>query len=136
MRLPLILGAATFGAALAFGNAASAPASVPSAAAAPQAAAAKPPAFATCAICHKTGAGEVSPMGPNLFRVGGRKAGSLPGYAYSPAMKGSKIVWNKATLTRFVMNPKGTVPGTKMAYPGQKDPKAAAAIADYLLRLK
>ena len=134
MRLPLILGAATLSAALAFGNAQSAPAAA--AGAAPVQAAAKPPTFATCAICHKTGAGEVSPMGPNLFRVGGRKAGALPGYAYSPAMKGSKIVWNKATLTRFVMDPKGTVPGTKMAYPGQKDPKAAAAIADYLLRLK
>ena len=136
MRLPLIVGAATLGAALLLGNAHSAPAAVTVAAAAPDAGSARPPAFGTCAICHKVNAGEVSPMGPNLFRIGGRKAGSAPGYAYSPAMKGSKIVWNKANLTRFIMNPKGTVPGTKMAYPGQKDPKAAAAIADYLLRLK
>ena len=132
MRSPLIIGAATLGAVFLLGNTRAAPAPAP----APQAAPARPATFGTCAICHKTAANEVSPMGPNLYRVGGRKAGALPGYAYSPAMKGSKIVWNKANLTRFIQNPKGTVPGTKMAFPGQKDPAAAAAIADYLLRLK
>ncbi|RVT43390.1 c-type cytochrome [Sphingobium algorifonticola] len=100
-----------------------------------QTAAAKPAGFAQCAICHKVGKGEPSVMGPNLWSVGGRKAGATS-YAYSPAMKASKVVWTKATLTAFIAAPQKVVPGTKMAYAGQKDPAVAAAIATYLLTLK
>lgn len=96
----------------------------------------KPAAFAMCGVCHKVGKGEPSLMGPNLFGVGGRAAGTVPGYAYSPAMKKAKLVWTRANLVRLISDPRKTVPGTKMAFAGQKNPAVAAAIADYLLSLK
>jgi cytochrome c len=51
----------------------------------------------------------------------GRKAGSVEGYNYSPANKGSGITWDEATLADYIKNPKAKVPGTKMIYPGLKD---------------
>ena len=96
----------------------------------------RPPSFAMCGVCHKTAAGEPNTIGPNLWQVSGRKAGTAAGYAYSPAMKGSGITWNKASLTTYLADPKKVVPGTKMAYAGQKDPKQLAALVDYVLSLK
>ena len=96
----------------------------------------KPPSFAMCGVCHKIGAGEKSTLGPNLFGIGGRKAGTLPGYAYSPAMKAAKFAWTRDKLIAYVTDPRATVPGNKMAFAGQKNPQQAAAIADYLLTLK
>ncbi|MFX7894976.1 cytochrome c family protein, partial [Acinetobacter baumannii] len=57
-------------------------------------------------------------FGPQLNGLLGRKAGSLPGYAYSPAMKASGLVWTEATLTAFLRDPNAVVPGTKMRYWG------------------
>lgn len=96
----------------------------------------KPASFAMCAVCHKAAAGEKSMLGPNLFGVGGRKAGTQPGFAFSPALKNSKIVWKRDTLVNFVSDPRKTVPGTRMAFAGIKDPKKAGEVADYLLSLK
>ena len=75
-------------------------------------------------------------MGPNLWRIGGRTSGSQPEFAYSPAMKAANIRWTRRELLAFVTAPNKRVPGTRMLYAGQKDPKQAAAIADYLLSLK
>ncbi len=96
----------------------------------------RPPAFAMCGVCHKAAAGEKPTLGPNLWGVNGRKAGTAPGYAYSAAMQKSGISWNKESLVAFITAPQQTVPGTKMAYGGQKNPKMAADIADYVLSLK
>lgn len=97
--------------------------------------AAKPPSFAICAVCHKVAAGETSALGPNLWGVGNRKAGATA-FAYSPAMKTSKLKWDKPTLVKFITAPQQVVPGTRMAFAGQKNPQQAEAIADYLLSLK
>lgn len=98
--------------------------------------AAKPAQFTQCAICHQTSAGARSSIGPNLWGLSSRPAASLEGYAYSPAMKKAGGAWTRDRLIAFITNPRQVVPGTKMAYPGQKDPKVAAAMADYLLSLK
>lgn len=97
---------------------------------------APPPQFAMCKVCHKTTDKAPSAIGPTLWRVGGRKAGMLPGYNYSTAMKQSGVVWDRKTLIAFLAKPHTVVPGTKMVYAGTSDPKAAAALADYLLGLK
>lgn len=97
---------------------------------------AKPAGFAICGVCHKVEAGAPPAIGPNLWGVGGRVSGTLPGYMYSPAMKAAKIKWTKPEIMSFIANPQKKVPGTKMAYGGQSDPKQQAAIADYLLSLK
>jgi len=96
-----------------------------------------PPAdFAVCSACHESTAGARPSLGPNLFGVGGRKAGSLADYDYSDAMKASGITWTADTLQAFVLDPAKTVPGNKMDYPGAGDPATAKAIADYLMSLK
>jgi len=72
---------------------------LPLLAAVPAQAQSRPPAFAQCAACHSTEPGKTV-FGPSLHGVGGRKAGSLPGYDYSPALKQARITWNAATLER------------------------------------
>jgi cytochrome c len=95
---------------------------------------ARPPAFAQCAGCHSTQAGKTL-FGPSLAGVGGRRAGTLPGYAYSPALKASGLTWNAKTLDRWLISPKKTVPSTKMPFNGIQDPKSRAQVIAYLLTL-
>jgi cytochrome c len=101
----------------------------------PAPASAPPAAFAVCAACHETTANARPSLGPNLFGVGGRKAGSVPDYDYSPAMKASATVWSADTLAAFVLDPTKAMPGNKMDYDGA-DAAAAKTIADYLMTLK
>ncbi|HEY0436716.1 MAG TPA: c-type cytochrome [Phenylobacterium sp.] len=125
-----------FAAAAAFFAVTAAGAAIAQPATPPAGAAAQPPGeFAVCTACHETKAGAGASLGPNLFGVGGRKAGSVADYDYSPAMKGSAIVWSADTLAAFVVDPNKTVPGNKMDYSGA-DAATAKAIADYLLTLK
>ena len=95
-----------------------------------------PPAFAICGVCHKVDKGAPNGIGPNLFGIGGTKAGAVPGFAFSPAMAKGAIVWNRSNLVKFVMEPQKTVPGTRMPFAGLKDQGKAEAIADYILSLK
>lgn len=95
----------------------------------------RPPAFAQCASCHSVEPGKTV-FGPSLHGVGGRKAGSLPGYDYSPALKKAKITWNAATLDRWLAGPAKAVPGTKMPFGGVQDPATRRALVTYLLSLK
>lgn len=101
----------------------------------PAGAQARPAAFAQCASCHSTEPGKTV-FGPSLHGVGGRKAGSLPGYDYSPALKRAKITWNAATLDRWLASPQKTVPGTRMPFGGVQDPATRRALIAYLLTLK
>ena len=66
-----------------------------------------------CIGCHSIDANRV---GPAHKGVVGRKAGSVPDYNYSPAVKKSVIVWTPATLDRWLTNPEQTIPGQKMGY--------------------
>ncbi len=51
----------------------------------------------------------------------GRKAGTVANYSYSPANKNSGLTWDEATFSKYIKDPKGVVPGTKMIYAGLKD---------------
>jgi len=92
--------------------------------------------FARCAICHKVTKDGGNGLGPNLFGVGGRKAGTAAGFAYSTAMKNSGITWTEDKLEAYIADPKGTVPGNKMAFAGLSGHGQAADVAAYLLTLK
>lgn len=94
-----------------------------------------PPAFAQCAACHSVTPGR-HVFGPSLAGVAGRKAGAVPGYAYSEALKKSGLAWDAAALDRWLTAPQRTVPGTKMPFGGIPDPARRRAVVDYLLMLK
>ncbi len=73
--------------------------------------------------------------GPAQNGVVGSKAGTRPGYNYSAAMKeaGEKgIVWDEATLDKYLTDPKALVPGTKMVFPGLKNEKDRQDVIAYL----
>jgi cytochrome c len=91
-------------------------------------------AFQQCADCHSPGASDG--VGPGLKGVFGRRAGSKPGFIYSPAMAKSATVWSAATLGAYLASPRDAVPGTTMAYPGSDDAKERADLIAYLETLK
>lgn len=66
-----------------------------------------------CRTCHTTREGD-NRLGPHLHNIIGRKAGSLPDYGYSAAMKDADFVWNQEKLERFIANPDEVVPGNNM----------------------
>ncbi len=88
--------------------------------------------FIRCASCHDISAAASPKIGPNLLGVIGRKAGGLPGYDYSPAMKRQSFTWDEATLDRWLTRPSDLVPGTAMAFAGLPDAADRAAIIAYL----
>ncbi len=88
--------------------------------------------FVVCRACHQIGPGAQIAVGPVLNGVVGRKAGSYPGYNYSDANKGSGIVWDEATLQKYLASPQGVVKGTKMLFPGLKDPAKINDVIAYL----
>lgn len=96
---------------------------------------ARPAAFAPCAACHTVQPGQKS-FGPNLHGVVGRKAASLPGYAYSNALKAANLTWNRQALDRWLTAPQKAVPGTKMPFPGIADPAKRQQIIEYLQKLR
>lgn len=80
-----------------------------------------------CSQCHTFGRGEGHGNGPNLFGIIGRKAGSAPGFAYSPGFLGVMAgkTWDAELLDRFLTDTQAVAPGTGMVYlqddPGFRD---------------
>jgi cytochrome c len=87
--------------------------------------------YSRCLGCHAV---QYNRTGPKHCGVLGRRAGNVPGYEYSAAMKSSKLVWNENTLDRFLADPLKTVPGTTMTYAGVPDPRERADLIAYLRR--
>jgi cytochrome c len=85
-----------------------------------------------CASCHSIDENDVGPKHRGVF---GRRAGTVPDYLYSAALKASGITWDDAALQRWLVNPSAMVPGTKMFYK-VSDPQAIADLVAYLKELK
>jgi cytochrome c len=86
-----------------------------------------------CRTCHTTKEGD-NRFGPHLYKIIGRKAGSLPDYGYSSALKGADFVWDEANLERFIANPDELVPGNSMKpYGGLASTDDRARIVSFLL---
>ncbi|MBD8634236.1 c-type cytochrome [Oxalobacteraceae sp. CFBP 8755] len=88
--------------------------------------------FARCSNCHEVGAGARNGFGPQLNGIVGRKAGSAPAYAYSPALKKAGFVWNEQNLVAFIRDSEKVVPGNKMRFLSFMSEKQAAEIVAYL----
>ena len=88
--------------------------------------------YQACTGCHSVDENE---LGPKHRGVVGRRAGSIEGYAYSPALKNSGLHWDRETLDLWLQNPSALVPGTKMFFKID-DPQARADIIAYLQNLK
>ena len=90
--------------------------------------------FKKCMVCH-TIEGTAKKLGPSLQGIVGRKAASVEGYKYSNAMLAKAaegVIWDEATLTAYLPDPKKFVPGTKMAFPGLKNPEDVANLIAFL----
>jgi cytochrome c len=85
--------------------------------------------YKECAACHKLTASSDAPLHCGLV---GRKAGMVPGYPYSEAMRSSGLVWDEKTLDEFLTAPYIYLPGTTMGFPGFTDPKDRADVIAYL----
>lgn len=85
--------------------------------------------YVRCMACHALASDRV---GPRHCGVVGRRAGSVPGFPYSDAMKHSKLTWDDKTLDRFIAKPMAVVPGTSMTYDGVPDASDRADLVAYL----
>lgn len=91
---------------------------------------------ANCADCHSVSKQMKNKKGPSLFGIVGRHAGTVAGQEYSPANKGSNLVWTPEVLTRYLASPQALVPGTTMKFKGLKDPKEIADLVAFLEQQK
>ena len=103
-----------------------------SSASAAGAAAAGESKFKVCRICHQVGESARNFVGPELNGLVGRKAGTVPGYNYSDANRNSGVIWDEATLARYLHSPREIVPGTKMAFPGMSQEDDVQDVIAYL----
>lgn len=87
--------------------------------------------FNSCRACH-TVEPEKNKLGPSLAGVVDRQAGTVPGFAYSAAMKDSGITWNAENLDKFLANPRGFMPGNKMAFAGVRKDEDRVNLIAYL----
>lgn len=81
-----------------------------------------------CAACHSLQLNGVGPTHKNLI---GRRAGTVPGYSYSPALKASTVVWGQETLSRWLADPEKFIPGQRM-FISIPDAQERADIVAYL----
>ncbi len=88
--------------------------------------------FKKCRACHQIGEGAKSGVAPHLNGLIGRLAGSIEGYNYSAANKNSGVTWTEDAFKKYIADPKGFMPGNKMAFAGLKDAKDIDDLAAYL----
>ncbi len=94
-------------------------------------------AFQKCYSCHSVDPKETNLSGPNLAGVIGRRAASLTGFKYSPAMKkagAEGVVWDAATLDRYIADPLEMIPDTTMSIPGVRNATERRTIVEFLSR--
>lgn len=87
--------------------------------------------FARCLMCH-TVQPDVNRLGPSLSGIVGKPAASVKGFTYSPALKAAKLRWTAENLEKYIANPRGFVPGTKMIFAGIPNATDRANLVAYL----
>lgn len=91
--------------------------------------------FRQCQACHKVGEGARNGSGPMLNGIVGATAGQVDGFRYSNALAeagSGGLVWNAETLSAFLTDPRGFMPGTKMSFRGLRSEEDTEAVIAYL----
>lgn len=92
--------------------------------------------YRRCSGCHEIGAGAQNRIGPELNRIFGRAAAAeKDGFHYSKGLQrmgADGLVWDYVTLDAYIENPKALVSGTRMNFPGFKNPQDRADVLAYL----
>lgn len=89
-------------------------------------------AFKKCVSCHDVGPTAKNKVGPVLNGIDARKSGTVEGYNYSDANKGSGITWNEEIFLDYIKDPKAKIPNTKMVFAGIKNEAEAKNLWAYL----
>jgi len=87
--------------------------------------------FTRCMSCHVLEEG-VNRVGPSLYGIIDREAGTIEGFRYSDANANSGVVWTEENLFEYLENPREYIPGTIMAFPGLPDPQQRADLIAYI----
>ena len=93
-------------------------------------------AFRGCAACHSAAPDARHKIGPNLWGVAGASRAGKDDFRYSSALRAVGGVWDDAALDAFLANPRGAIPGSRMAFPGIRDPGERVAMIAYLHTLR
>ena len=87
--------------------------------------------FNKCKACHSLKKGKKK-VGPSLYGVFGRKAGTLKGFKFSKAMKKSGVTWDEKTIDQYLTKPKAFIKGNRMAFRGLKKQSQRDDVIAYL----
>ena len=87
--------------------------------------------FGKCQACHNVDRPQ-NKIGPSLVGIIGRKAGTVEGFKYSDVMKNSGLTWDNENLQKYLADPKGFMPGNRMAFPGLKNQAELDNVIAYL----
>ena len=86
-----------------------------------------------CQSCHITAEGGGNLVGPNLHGLFGREAGTLEGFAYSPALQEADFIWTPDKVDHWLENPRTFLPGNRMTFAGVRKPDDRLAVVAYLM---
>ena len=90
--------------------------------------------FIACQGCHTIAPGGVHGVGPNLYGIVGMAAATQPDFTYSAVLESSEIIWNRGSLTAWILQAESMVPGTWMAYNNILSAEEVPKLVSYIIR--